>query len=565
MQILARLETDGAAGRDADLVTRARVTADATLAWPHHEDAESTELDPVAAPHRLPQRGQHGFDRRLGLDLGKPGRIRHARNDVCLDHERNDAPDSTMPRRIAPLPRVVLAGRPNVGKSTLFNRITGRRRAIVTPVAGTTRDTMREPVEWCGVMFELVDTGGLFGASADPLHDDVAQFGLRELDGAAVIVMLVAARDGLVPADAEVAARARRAGAPLLLAVNKVDDQRDAGAAGTFVPLAIEPAFPIAAEHGLGVGDLLDAVAVRLPGAGRARRRPVTADDVPGGDGKDETAAGEAAAHEPFAISVAIVGRPNVGKSSLVNRLLRAERMLVSDLAGTTRDAVDTVVAWRGKRVNLVDTAGIRRPGRVAQAGGIEAVSVLQARRALARADVAVLLIDASVPITRQDAAIAGAAEAAGCGVIIAANKWDLVKDRGADYVKTFDADLRAALRFASFAPILHVSALSGERTGRVLERAAEVAAARATHVGTAELNRLVARITTRHRPRNAGTREVRVLYAAQVGARPPTFVFVTNVATRFHFSYERYLRNQLRAAFGFEGSPIRIRARRKR
>ena len=470
-----------------------------------------------------------------------------------------------MPRRIAPLPRVVLAGRPNVGKSTLFNRVTGRRRAIVASVAGTTRDTMREAVEWCGAMFELVDTGGLFGASADPLQDDVAQHGLRELDGAAVIVMLVDARDGLVPADAEVAARARRAGAALLLAVNKVDDQRDAGAAAAFAALAIEPAFPIAAEHGLGVGDLLDAMAARLPGANPTRRRPVKADDASGGESEDAAATGEVSARGASAISVAIVGRPNVGKSSLVNRLLGAERMLVSDLAGTTRDAVDTVVAWRGTRVNLVDTAGIRRPGRVAQAGGIEAVSVLQARRAMARADVAVFLVDASAPITRRDAAIAGAAEAAGCGVVIVANKWDLVKGRGADYVKTFDADLRAALRFASFAPVLHVSALSGERTGRVLERAAEVAAARATHVGTAELNRLVTRITARHRPRNAGKREVRVLYAAQVGARPPTFAFITNVATRFHFAYERYLRNQLRAAFGFEGSPIRIRARRKR
>ncbi len=469
-----------------------------------------------------------------------------------------------MPRRITPLPRVVLAGRPNVGKSTLFNRVTGRRRAIVGPVAGTTRDTMREPVEWCGAMLELVDTGGLFGASADPLHDDVAQLGLRELDAAAVIVMLVDARDGLVPADAEVAARARRAGVPLLLAVNKVDDQRDADAAAAFAPLAIEPAVPIAAEHGLGVGDLLDAMVARLPQAARARRRQVAADDAPGG-AEDETATDEGAAREASAISVAIVGRPNVGKSSLVNRLLRADRMLVNDLAGTTRDAVDTVVAWHGRRVSLVDTAGIRRPGRVAQAGGVEAVSVLQARRALARADVVVLLVDASAPITKRDAAIAGEAEAAGCGVVIVANKWDLVKDRGADYVKAFDVDVRDALRFARFAPILHVSALTGERTGRVFERAAEVAAARATHVGTAELNRLVGRITARHRPRNAGTREVRVLYAAQVAARPPTFVFVTNVATRFHFAYERYLRNQLRDAFGFEGSPIRIRARRKR
>ena len=239
--------------------------------------------------------------------------------------------------------------------------------------------------------------------------------------------------------------------------------------------------------------------------------------------------------------------------------------MLESELAGTTRDAGDTVLAWHGRRIRLVDTAGIRRPGRVAQSGRVEAVSVLQARRALARADVAVLLIDASAPITKQDAAIAGAAEEAGCGVVLVANKWDLVKEKGPGYYRTYDADLRDALRFARFAPILHVSALTGERTGRVLERAADVAAARATHVGTAELNRVVQRITARHRPASPGKREVRILYATQVAARPPTFVFFTNVATRFHFSYERYLRNHLREAFGFEGPPIRVRARARR
>lgn len=459
-------------------------------------------------------------------------------------------------------PRVVLAGRPNVGKSTLFNRLTGERRAIVTPIAGTTRDVMRQPVEWLGTTVDLLDTGGLFGASEDPLHGAVAAQGLGALDTAAVIVVLVDARDGLVPADEEVVARARRAAAPLVLAVNKVDDQRDAGVVAAFAPLAVEPALPIAAEHGLGVGDLLDAVVERLPPSFRPARsrRGSEHDGTVAPDDSDATAG-----RDPTETGVAIVGRPNVGKSSLVNRLLREDRMLVSELAGTTRDAVDTVLAWHGRRIRLVDTAGIRRPGRVAQSGRVEAVSVLQARRALARADVAVLLIDASAPITKQDAAIAGAAEEAGCGVVLVANKWDLVKEKGPGYYRTYDADLRDALRFARFAPILHVSALTGERTVRVLERAADVAAARATHVGTAELNRVVQRITARHRPASPGKREVRILYATQVAVRPPTFVFFTNVATRFHFSYERYLRNHLRQAFGFEGSPIRVRARARR
>ena len=264
-------------------------------------------------------------------------------------------------------------------------------------------------------------------------------------------------------------------------------------------------------------------------------------------------------------MGIAIIGRPNVGKSSLVNRLAREERVLVSELAGTTRDAVDIVVGWRGRRIRLVDTAGIRRPGRVARSGGVEAVSVVLARRALARADVAVLLVDAARGVTRQDAVIAGEAERAGCGVVIAANKWDLVRDRGPGFSKTFDAEVRRALRFAEFAPILHVSALTGQRAARVIERAVHVAGARATHVGTAALNRVVGRIAARHRPASPGRHAVKILYATQIGIRPPSFVFFTNVATRFHFSYERYLRNQLREAFGFEGSPIRVRARARR
>ena len=447
--------------------------------------------------------------------------------------------------------RVVLAGRPNVGKSTLFNRLTGSRRAIVAPVAGTTRDVMRHTVEWLGTEFEVVDTGGVFGASTDPLQTEVAERGLREVEAAAVIVVLVDAREGLVPADEDVVRRVRRTGAPLVLAINKVDDRRAGAAAVEFERLAVLPAFSIAAEHGLGVGDLLDAVVEHLPG-GSGRRARSDAD----GNGPER---------EDREVSIAVVGRPNVGKSSLVNRLLREDRVLVSAVAGTTRDAVDTVVSWHGRRIRLVDTAGIRRPGRVAQAGGVEAVSAVLARRALARADVAVLLVDAGGVVTRQDAAIAGAAERAGCGVIIAANKWDLVQERGPDFSKRFDADLRRALRFAEFAPILHVSALTGQRAPRVIERAVDVAAARATHVGTAELNRVVARIAARHRPASPGRHAVKILYATQVGARPPAFVFFTNVATRFHFSYERYLRNQLRDAFGFEGSPIRVRARARR
>lgn len=442
--------------------------------------------------------------------------------------------------------RVVLAGRPNVGKSTLFNRISGSRRAIVTPAPGTTRDVLRHPAEWLGTPFELVDTGGLVGASADPLQDVVAVQGARALDAASVIVLVTDGRDGVVPADEQVAAQVRRTGCPVVLAVNKIDDRRAEERVEEFHRLAITPVVPIAAEHGLGVGDLLDAVVARLP---RRRRAPAGAADA-------------GPPHEPADLAVAIIGRPNVGKSSLVNLLVREERVLVSEVAGTTRDAVDARLTWHGHRLRMVDTAGMRRPGRVARSGRIESVSLVMARRAVAEADVAVLVMDAADGVAKQDAAIAGEAERAGCGIVIAANKWDLVKERGPDFSKRFDGDVRAALRFAEFAPILHISALTGERAPKLIARVVEVAAARAHHVATAELNRFVERVTRRNPPVSPGRRMVRIKYATQVGSRPPTFVFFTNVATRFHFSYERYLRNRLRETFGFEGTPIRLRVR---
>lgn len=457
--------------------------------------------------------------------------------------------------------RVVLIGRPNVGKSTLFNRIAGARRAIVTSVAGTTRDVMRQPVEWLGTEFELVDTGGLFGASSDPLQREVAQLGLNEIDTASVLVALVDGQDGLVHADEQVVGQARRVGVPIVLAVNKIDDQRMWRQVDEFHRLGVSPVVPIAAEHGLGVGDLLDKVVSYLPG-----RRAAPQSAMRGADPFEMDSTANETALTGEEIGIAVVGRPNVGKSSLINCLIQEERTLVSELAGTTRDAIDTVATWQGRRIRLVDTAGIRKPGKVAESGQVESVSVLLSRRALKRADVAIVLVDAAAGVTKQDAAIAGEAERAGCGIIIAANKWDLVKVRGSDYVKTFDADVRDQLKFADFAPILHVSALTGERTGQVITRAVKVSEARATHVSTSDLNRMVTRVTARHRPHSPGRREVTILYATQVGAKPPTFVFFTNVATRFHFSYQRFLRNQLRQAFGFEGSPIwlKVRARRE-
>jgi GTP-binding protein len=437
-------------------------------------------------------------------------------------------------------PAVVLVGRPNVGKSTLFNRVTGTRRMIVTAIAGTTRDVVAQPADWQGAAFTFIDTGGMFGASEDPLHELVVTHGRKAIATADVIVFIVDGREGLVPGDEEIAAALRTVSVPVILAVNKTDDKRARGRALEFYKLGFEPVIEIAAEHGEGTGDLLDEVIRRLP----ARR--------------------ESRAVEPEETSVAIVGRPNVGKSSLLNRLLREERSIVSDMPGTTRDSVDALLKWHRRSFRIVDTAGIRRPGRVARSGQLESISVITARRAIEKADVAVIVIDSTEGATDQDAAIAGEADKAGCGVIVAANKWDLMKGRGAEFSKTFDDDLRQQLKFLEYAPVLHISAATGERTGKVLESIDKVAEARTRRIPTGELNRFVQAVTAVHPPASPGKKHVRILYAAQTSIKPPTFVFFTNVATTFHFSYERFLVNRLRESFGLSGTPIRVQVRRR-
>ena len=456
------------------------------------------------------------------------------------------------------LPSVVLVGRPNVGKSTLFNRLTGTRRAIVTPVPGTTRDVLTHPVVWQDLGLELTDTGGMFGASQDPLQQLVFERGQRALASADLIVFVVDGREGLVPGDEDIAAAARASGVPVLLAVNKTDDRRARSGALELYRLGFDPILEVSAEHGQGIGELLDEIVKRLPKAVRIRSRDLEASDAPAhaDNGHDVAITAE--------VAVAIVGRPNAGKSSLVNRLLREERMIVSEVPGTTRDAVDSTLKWHRRQFRIVDTAGIRRPGRVAQSGQVEEVSVLLARRAIERADVVVLVIDATAGVTDQDAAIAGAADKAGRGVILAANKWDLMKAQGPDAYKAFDEQIRRQLKFLEYAPILHLSAKSGERTAKLLEMVDTVAAARRIRVATPALNRFIDSVTSQHRPVSPGHRNVRVLYAAQTGISPPTFVLFTNVATKFHFSYERFLENRLREAYGFIGTPIRLTVRKR-
>ena len=379
-------------------------------------------------------------------------------------------------------PQVVLVGRPNVGKSTLFNRLSGARHSIVTAIAGTTRDVITHPVAWGRSHFDLTDTGGLFGYSEDPLHELVVARGHRALKQADLIVFVVDGREGLIPGDQDIAEAVRSAGVPAILAINKTDDRRARAGALELYRMGFDPVFEISAEHGHNVGELLDAIVEKL-WAGARSAEP------------DEPA--EPVEPEHAEVAIAIVGRPNAGKSSLVNRLLREERMIVSEVPGTTRDSVDSLLTWHRRQFRIVDTAGIRRPGKVSKSGQVESVSVLLAKRAIERADVVVLVIDATVGPTDQDGAIAGAAQEAGRGIIIAANKWDLMKEQGPDTAKKFDENLRYQLKFLDFAPILHISAVTGERTPKLLEMVDKVSAAARSRVGTGELNRFIEKITT--------------------------------------------------------------------
>ena len=461
------------------------------------------------------------------------------------------------------VPSVVLVGRPNVGKSTLFNRITGSRRAIVAPIAGTTRDSLARPAKWQGLSFQLFDTGGLYGASKDPLHELVVKQGQRAIVGADLVVLVCDGREGLVGGDQIIARELRESGKPLLLAVNKADDNRARGAAAEFAELGIDPVFEISAEHGTGVFELLDAIVEKLAAAGH---KPEVIDEDDEDD--DEAEAMERAvgprSPAPDETTLAIVGRPNVGKSSLVNRLLAQERVMVSDMPGTTRDAIDSPLIWHHRRFRIVDTAGMRRPGKVASGGLVEMVSVAGAKEAIGDADVVALIIDASTGATEQDAAIGGQADKAGRGVVIVANKWDLVKDRGPKYSEEFDEETRHRMRFLDYAPILHVSAMTGERAVKIVETIDKISETRRKRIPTPKLNQFLLEATRANPPISPGRKHVRIMYAAQIGVAPPSFVFFTNVATTFHFSYERFLINQLREEFGFVGTPIRVQVRRR-
>ncbi len=494
-----------------------------------------------------------------------------------------------MASRSAGLPVVALVGRPNVGKSTLFNRIVGdSRAAIVEDRARTTRDRLYGDAEWNGRRFVVVDTGGLEIAPGDPIEEQVQLQARLAIGEADVIVFLVDAESGATPADQDAAELLRRTTKPVLVAANKADNDRREQDAAEFYQLGWEEQYAISASHGRGVADLLDAVVWALPpesDAERARRAredeaEAWAKDMAAGriepyivgdeeePGEEDEAAHDAdaarwdammAAESDEPPAIAFVGRPNVGKSSLLNALLGQERMIVSSVPGTTRDAIDTTIPWGRSEIVLIDTAGIRRRGRVASGPAAERYSTLRALKAISRADVAVLLLDASDGLTAQDAHVAGYVVEEGKGLVIAVNKWDVVEDKTHKTFDEFVTTLRRDLAFLDFAPIVSISAKTGQRVQRVLELAVDVWGERRRRIGTGELNRLVAAAVERNPPSIVHGRRVKVRYATQVGVAPPTFVFFATDPASLHFSYRRYLENRLRDAYGFAGTPVRL------
>jgi GTPase len=502
----------------------------------------------------------------------------------------------------AGLPIVAIVGRPNVGKSTLFNRIVGERAAIVEDRARTTRDRMYGMAEWNGRRFMLVDTGGLEVDPRDPIEarvQDQARIAIAEAD---VILFVVEAITGLTPADEEAAAILRRTRAPVLVAVNKSDNPKRELEAAEFYALGWEHTYPIAAVHGRGVADLLDEVVTALPAesdgelarkrredeadefsrdveTGRLEPMPTGDDDADGTDdadddgqsidGADGAQIDDASARKWDAMiaaesddeppAIALVGRPNVGKSSLLNALLGHDRMIVSDTPGTTRDAIDTRLPWGRTEIVLIDTAGIRRRGRVAGSPDADRFSTLRSFRAISRADVAVLLIDAVDGLTAQDMHIAGFVVDEGRGLVIAVNKWDAVEEKTGTTFDQYVEWIRSEAPFLEFAPIVSISAKTGLRVGRVLELAVDVWAERRRRVSTGELNRIIGDATARQDPPVVKGKRPKIFYATQVAVAPPTFVFFTRDAGSVHFSYRRYLENRLRDVFSFLGTPVRL------
>ncbi len=442
-----------------------------------------------------------------------------------------------------PKPIVAIVGRPNVGKSTLFNRLIEEKIAIISDTAGTTRDRLYGNAEFAGREFIVVDTGGLTldsraslpgtpGAMLDGVRAQ-AQIAMDEADS---IVFMVDVEQGASPDDFEIAKILRQSKKPLYLVVNKTDNETRRQDAVEFFNLGLGEPMPISALHGVGVGDLLDKIIAQLP-----EEMTEVSSEIP---------------------HLAIVGRPNVGKSSLLNAILGEERALVSEIAGTTRDSIDTELTWNGQPIVLIDTAGLRKRGHID--AGIEKYSTLRALRAIQRADVALLVIDAAEGILAQDQHVASYILDAGKGVVIVVNKWDLIEKDEHTMIEFTDR-VRQQLDFIAYAPLVFVSAKTHQRVQRVIEAAFVARESWQRRVPTHELNELMREATVKHMPASRGKRQLKFLYATQVGTAPPTFVFFVSDRKLVHFTYQRYLENQLRERWGFEGAPLKMIFRTRR
>jgi GTPase len=442
---------------------------------------------------------------------------------------------------------VAIVGRPNVGKSTLFNRLIGQRRAIVGDEPGITRDRIYGEVEWAGTKFPLIDTGGIVPDDDAVIPANIFKQAGMAIDEAQLLIWVVDARKGITQLDEELAQLLRGTGKPVLVAANKVDSASLESESSEFFQFGFENVFPVSAEQGIGVGELLDGVVELLQ---------------PQAD-TEET-------EEQRELRLAIVGRPNVGKSSLLNQLLGEDRVIVSPVAGTTRDAIDTVLETPERKFRLIDTAGIRRKGKTDEMA--EKLSVIMARKSLERADVAIVLIDAVEGVTALDANIAGYALDAGCSIIIAVNKWDAVADKETNTALEFERTLRDKMKFLDWAPVITISALTGQRVERILPLVARADEARNRRIPTSQLNDFFERAIAQPRggsapsPGRGGFSRLKVQYLTQVGLRPPTFVvFTSGGKPGLHFSYERYMLNRLREEFDFFATPLRIVEKHKR
>ena len=500
---------------------------------------------------------------------------------------------STVATTAAGIPTVAIVGRPNVGKSTLFNRMVGSRRAIVGDEPGITRDRLYGDAEWRGRVLRIVDTGGILPEEKDLIPSEIYRQARVALGEAAAIVMVVDGRTELAGPDLELSRLLRKANRPLFLAVNKVDSDRQSSLIDDFHSLGIREMFPVSAEHGRGVDDLLDAILKALPealeesgaavppavpGAFRSRRQKYrdASPLAPKVDPESTTDEPPETAAEPHETKIAIIGHPNVGKSTLLNVLTKSDRAIVSPIPGTTRDAVDEIVERHGRAFRFIDTAGIRRKGKTHLMA--EKLSVVMARKHLEAADIALLVIDATEGVSQLDASIAGYAHESGRSVIIVVNKWDLVTGgevqpgrpsksmRMRESKRPGDRDayeerLRYDLKFLSYAPIVFVSANTGKGTERIFPVIEQVAAERRKRVSTGQMNRFIERVDF-ERASVPAKQRVKILYMTQAGVAPPTFVLFTNRAVKLHFSYQRFLENQIRGAFGFVGTPIWIKNR---